>query len=37
MAASSPRSAIDNTYGSVTFVSAYVEVRGTAPGMFPTP
>ena len=30
------RSAIASTYGSVTFVSAFVEVTGTAPGMFAT-
>ena len=31
-----PWSAISSTYGSVTFVSALVEVIGTAPGMFAT-
>ena len=29
-------SAIASTYGSVTFVSAFVDVIGTAPGMFAT-
>ena len=28
--------AISTAYGIVTFVSAYVDVRGTAPGMLPT-
>ena len=31
-----PRSASCSTYGSVTFVSARVDVIGTAPGMFAT-
>ena len=31
-----PRFAIASTYGSVTFVSAFVDVTGTAPGMFAT-
>ena len=31
-----PRLAISTTYGIVTLVSAYVEVCGTAPGMFAT-
>ena len=31
-----PRLAISIAYGSVTLVSAYVEVCGTAPGMFAT-
>ena len=35
-ASASPWSAIASTYGSVTFVSAFVEVIGTAPGMFAT-
>ena len=35
-ASRSPSSAIASTYGSVTFVSAFVEVIGTAPGMFAT-
>lgn len=35
-AASKPLSANAMTYGSVTFVSAYVDVFGTAPGMFAT-
>ena len=35
-AVSKPLSANAMTYGSVTFVSAYVDVFGTAPGMFAT-
>ena len=31
-----PLSAIASTYGNVTFVSALVDVIGTAPGMFAT-
>ena len=31
-----PLSAIASTYGSVAFVSAFVDVTGTAPGMFAT-
>ena len=36
MAPSSPWSASASTYGRVAFVSANVEVTGTAPGMFAT-
>src|SRR6185436_9450624 len=35
-ASSRPLAAIRSAYGSVTLVRAYVEVFGTAPGMFPT-
>ena len=35
-ASSSPLLAMASAYGRVTLVSAYVEVLGTAPGMFPT-
>jgi hypothetical protein len=35
-AAARPLSAIASTYGRVTFVSAFVDVIGTAPGMFAT-
>ena len=35
-ASARPCSAIASTYGSVAFVSAFVEVMGTPPGMFAT-
>jgi hypothetical protein len=35
-ASASPWSAIASTNGSVAFVSAFVEVTGTPPGMFAT-
>ena len=35
-ASRTPASASLTTYGIVAFVSAYVEVTGTAPGMFAT-
>ena len=35
-ASASPCSAIASTYGSVAFVSAFVDVTGTPPGMFAT-
>ena len=35
-ASASPWVAIASTYGSVAFVSAFVDVIGTAPGMFAT-
>ena len=35
-ASARPWSAIASTYGSVALVSAFVDVTGTAPGMFAT-